>query len=182
MKRMLALVLGAVLFTGCSAGPLRLTPEQPAQSTPAPQAAQARVLTVCDPDGVLTAALEAYSAAQGVEVAAAGEDQAALTVRYQPPTSASAKDLSGNGALLPIAAGVGNEGACYGLPFGSNNYGYLADLRMLRALLGQEFDQKNLKRASRRRRRPSFCGCMPPRRAGRPRPRPASPRNRACRI
>lgn len=149
MKRILALILSAALLTGCSIGPLRLTPEIAVDSSSQPQEEQlpARQLTVYDPQGVLEEALTVYSEEQAVEVRQVDADEAALRLDVQMPSADTAKDLSGQGSLLPLAAEMRGTERCYGLPAGSGSYGYLVDNRMLKALLGEGFDQQILKDA-----------------------------------
>lgn len=132
MKRILALILSAALLTGCSIGPLRLTPEIAVDSSSQPQEEPlpARQLTVYDPQGVLEEALTVYSEEQAVEVRQVDADEAALRLDVQMPSADTAKDLSGQGSLLPLAAEMRGTERCYGLPVGSGSYGYLVDNRL----------------------------------------------------
>lgn len=144
------LLLVALLFTGCSIGPLRLIPQAPAapeqQLPTAPKAV--RELTVYDPQGILKNALKIYGEEQRVEIRQGNPKQAALMVTPYLPLAEQSKDLSDSGSLLPLAAGMSQTQGCYGVPVGSSSYGYLVDERILKALLGESFDGQNLKDAS----------------------------------
>lgn len=148
MKRIMALMTGLVLLTGCTIGSLRITPENAAQLESTTQQQEQRILRVYDPNSVLTQALDLYAQEQQVQIVHTDAEQAALAVSYQLPTKATATDLSQGDGLLPVAAGISSEDACYGIPFGTNSYGYLVDNRLLKALLGKTFDQQNLKNCS----------------------------------
>ena len=148
MKRIMALMTGLVLLTGCTIGSLRITPEKAAQSESTTQQQEQRILRVYDPDSLLIEALNLYAQEQQVQIVHTDAEQAALAVTYQLPTEATSMDLSQGNGLLPVAAGVSSEDVCYGIPFGTNSYGYLVDNRLLKALLGEAFDQQNLKNCS----------------------------------
>lgn len=144
----MALLTGLVLLTGCTIGSLRVVPENPNMVQQDTQQVEQRYLQVYDPNALLTEALSVYAEQQQVEVLPADKEQAALVVAYQLPTKETAKDLSQDGGLVAVVAGLNHQEACYGVPFGSNVYGYLVDNRLLKALLGESFDQENLKHCS----------------------------------
>lgn len=154
LKRLFALCLAACLLAGCGAGPLDLLPRQSAApdaaGTPAPTEALPRTLQVYDPEGALSAALAAYTEAQGVEVEQlASAEGAALAVAPAAPGGGEALDLAAQAGLVRVLAGLtGSAGACYGLPLGGAQYGYLADAARLQALLGDEFDIADLQKAT----------------------------------
>lgn len=155
MKRLFALCLAACLLAGCGAPPLELLPRQSAApgagSAPAPTEAPARVLEVYDPEGLLSEALAAYTAAQNVPVEqkAAAED-AVLAVSSAEPSAGAALDLAAQTGLVRVMAGLAGGGGehCYGLPLGGTQYGYLASPARLSALLGEGFEQADLQKAS----------------------------------
>lgn len=152
MKRLLSILLSAVLLAGCSAD-LRLLPGEAPGASAAPEATQApaRVLAVWDEAGTLSQALALYAEEQGVQVEkAADAASAALAVSASAPAAGTALDLTQQGELVQGMAGAltGGQEGCFGLPLTGSAYGYLADRARLTALLGAEFDPADLQKAS----------------------------------
>lgn len=137
MKRLLCILLAAALLAGCGAGELRLWPQ--AEPTPAPSAPPAaeqagpRRLAVSDGSGALAAVLEAYGAAQGVEVEYTDEAPA-LVVSAAAPEAGQALAAEEMDGLTRAALSAAGGGDALELPSGA--YGYLARADLLEALLG----------------------------------------------
>lgn len=151
IKQMAAIACSALLLAGCSVQQLQWVPQAPTASAEVQEQQAQRVLYVQDDQGLLEGALQAYSQATGVQVVSQQNQPDAapgLVVTYQLPTSQTAVDLAQEVPLLMTSAGRSAQNSCYGLPFGGGSYGYLADARMLRALLGSSFDPAQLAAAS----------------------------------
>ena len=109
---------------------------------------QQRVLYVQDEENLLGPVLQLYQNEMGVSIQPAGEQQPGLSVVYQQPTGRTAVNLSESCPLLMTALNQLEQQDCYGIPVGQGQYGYLADVSQLRALLGEKFQMEHLRRAS----------------------------------
>ncbi len=144
-KRLAALMLAALMLTGCAG--LSVKPQRPeAPKLPAPEPPPARELTVYDPLESLAPVLEQYSQSQGVTVTKAeSPDTAQLAVFGQQPGPAAARDLTQSEGLVRVLA---PEGPCYGFSLGSASYGYVADADLLKALLEDAGEAETVQKMS----------------------------------
>ena len=160
MKRILSMLVCAALLAGCSGlnlAPSRPQEEQAPQETQPTQEPTRLAVSLGKSDEALKTLFEAYGAEQNVTVEYTGADQCDLAVLRARPGEGWVS-LEGDSLYEALCGMLGVEAGQNCLPLGSYGYGYLVNIQMLGALLGEGAVQ-DLQGCS-QGEWPAFCGAL----------------------